>query len=1706
MADAKTEKQKVQEITEKLEQGLQELFESEKYKSYLNTMSKFHNYSFNNTLLIAMQKPDATLVAGYKAWQRNFERHVKKGEKGIRILAPAPYKIKEEQEKIDPVTNEPMLDKDGMPIMEEVEIKIPAFRVVPVFDVSQTDGKELPELSVDELSADVDGYQDFMKALEAVSPAPIEYEAIPGEAKGYFSTTMNRIAIQEGMSESQTVKTAIHEVAHAKLHSREREKETDLSERKDRNTKEVEAESVAYTVCQHFGIDTSDYSFGYIAGWSSGKEMTELKSSLDTIRRTASELISGIEAQLQELQKERVTEAEQTQDIVLLVANTDRSEYDLLNVRGMSGEELVASLAAMNDDDRLSAEAYLESKGGWVTPLADEQTEEVEEYHLDYVYNTDTYEITDVKARMAEQDKVVEPDAELSIMQQAEQLINEMEHEKTIFRDDERNLIANYAYKLGDMEKTRELAEHIAMNEENFPNLVAQTVINAQAEIDALPDGMVGISEMHEYGYTWAEMLPLTQERAAELFREDVAVYQLHEDGSETVIEDMEELQAHKGMFGVEKDDWNAYLEHQTMREELEESSANREAQLLYGRDNQFGIYQLNDSPQARDIHFMNSDFLEMKGIAITRENYDLVYTAPLEEGTSLEDIFTQFNIDRPEDFRGHSLSVSDVVVLHQNGENSCHFVDSFGYKEVPEFIQEMTKEREAEQTSVIDETMEVLGEIAKEHAGEEPERENAVFLVNYNEWRDVGELDLGQNYFAIDDPYGDGDYRLLWLQNQIKDITPAGVQYDTYEEAAQALYEVEREVANLPHNKENNIGSYMVNGKAQLERIMEERALQKHMDMENDKVSYYVIADLSTWADNSPERSELERFDSFEEAVEQFKAYREKDAQFSDTEDRARTTLGFNVHGIEFDVIHARNNENVLSLDFTHSSEAMQSNRFMDDLQILCNELVDKVRLHRDMSPEEVKDFVKRRFEHHLHSTGIEDASMYMDRFDTLYEQGKMEHLMPTANQRHIIEHIPLVEWVNEYVSINNRFADIADKELSVVEYEMLLGMEPAQVSVDGLMEIMNHNAELWNYPMDEKDHCLQENIPVVTVRDGEEARYFEIPEELVAKVRESEFRGYEPEQMAFAIDDKFVSIQFCEGGYDYSILGADYKLIDGGVYDNPDITIHAALNDILEDMGVSEQTERVPVDYEELMEKADAVEQAEIEANHVVSDFKAKTNEMFNDIEGQSPEDVEQTVYAHIMTKLEEYDISMEIVDVVVSGSRCRGLEKEGSDLDVVVEYKGRENEDDLFNAFNEDGLMIGGVKVDINPITEGKTGTLATYLPGVESYLTEKQKAMEQESKSIFCVRMNNEHRYFENTSSLDAEDLCKAYGECEKPFVDMGQYGKQIDIGDFASIQQSERIAFSVEFDADNDEITIFDGKEFEHKPLQETIFGEAVQKETVVTLTVAECGEFHNLGEFHEGIETVDEAIKLFQQIPLERMNGIPSIGINIHTKGTEHFEDVEMDIVSGKVADLEMLEYVPDISDNPKAVEVIGELIDKLPDIEVRGSLEKFQTAILAAQIDQLSYDYDTYQYRDTVDDRDAQIATITEDIRSGNTEYLHDFLNAIVSDGIREGIVDMFGKGMDTDNSEAIQTVRKAQELLDKLSAYKPLAKVEELEEGNYNMVDNVLNNGVEKKEQERMAGRISIREKLAEKKAAIEHKDKTVQKDQDRKTQREM
>ena len=1342
MADKNTvymsEKQKVKEITDKLEAGLKELFESEKYKSYLSTMSKFHNYSFNNTLLIAMQKPEATLVAGYQAWQKNFERHVNKGEKAIRILAPAPYKIKEERDKLDPVTGEMMFDENGMPQKEETEVTIPAFRAVSVFDVSQTDGKPIPELEVNELLSTVEGYEDFVQALMNISPVPIAFEDIPGDSKGYFSTAEKRIAVQENMSESQTLKTMVHEVAHSMLHDKEVNQSMDIPV-KDRNTKEVEAESVAFTVCQHFGIDTSDYSFGYIAGWSSGRNMKELKSSLDTIRKTASELITGIEGAMQELQLNREMEQEHGKESILLVHNEDFSEYNLVSVRGMDSAELISALSTMNEEDKSNISSYLESKGAWTTELADEQTEEAEEYHIDVRYNMDTDELIDVKERMEHP-----IDTNLSVMGQAEQLINQLEAEKNIFTSEERNLIVNYAYKLDDMNKTRELAEKLAYREQYVQQDVALTIIDAKAEIDALPDPMIGLSEMREYGYQWNEMLPLTQEKALELCEHDLHVYLLHTDGTESLAESRERIEEHEGIFGVEKETWNKALKQQTKitlilmdeqeREytypypvvavDIEEMGGDRTAvfktsepisdtdvaeihnafygtdlefeiekelgitwvesinyedgsvitpemarkeQLLYASTDKYGIYQLKPNLELDSLRFEGTESLKRMGItkdnfdAIKPENYTLLYVGELSElqketqGATLEAIFEKFNLDHPEDFRGHSLSVSDIVVLHQNGQNTAHFVDFFGYTEIPDFLREQT-----------------------------------------------------------------------------------------------------------------------------------------------------------------PEKEEMQ------------------------------DTSGHNVQKTE-----------------------------------------------------------------------------------------------PEIDGDEIID----------------------------------LGDETEQVLAE------------------------------------------------MKKTLESE----QETELAFSIADRFISIQEVEGGYDYSIMGADYKEIDGGIYDNPDVTIREALHDILEDLksqpdyngakgNIQREDELIPMDYDGLMEKAEEANRIipESTPSSVVADFRAKTGELFHDISEMNPEEIEETVKCHVQAKIDEYNIDATIVDVAVTGSRCRGLEHESSDLDVVVELSTAEREDDLFNAFNEGGLHIGEVKVDINPITAQRTGTLETYLPQVEEYLEGVRQAREQE-------------------------------------------------------------------------------------------------KEKAEVTLTVSECGEFHNLGECYENIPTVDEAIAIWKQIPSERMNGIPAIGINIIERGAEPFEDYEIDVLSGKRIDLGVLDYVPDIKNNPQAMEVITELVAKLPDMEIDGVMsEEMEARVwelrmpdlpqeeqLAVELDRLCYDYDTVLYHDSTRNMTENVSELAESIKQGDTGHLTTWLADIISEGA------------------VPEEIKRATELLEKLTEYKPLAKIEEAEEQNYNMIDNVLNNGVGEKAQreenkrmeEKPTVRISLKSRLAEKKSQVEgqSKEHDVQ-ENEKKSQREM
>ena len=548
--------EKLKEITDRLEQGITELFDSERYKEYLRVMSKFHNYSFNNTLLIAMQKPDASLVAGFSAWKNNFGRNVMKGQKGIKIIAPSPFKIRQEVEKIDPHTQKPIIGKDGKPVTEEKEIKIPAYKVVSVFDVSQTEGKELPDIAVDELTGDVDRYKDFFAALEKTSPVPIAFENIGGGSHGYYHLEDKRIAINEGMSELQTLKTAIHEIAHAKLHDIDLNAPKDEQQpRVDRRTREVEAESVAYTVCQHYGLDTSDYSFGYVAGWSSGRELSELKSSLETIRSAAAEIINSIDTNLAELQK--------TQD--------------------------------------------KEQTAGQEQPTKEEQAAPPEQPQPE----------TPAKADTAGKEKP-EPEAaapgKSGAQEKADAAPKEAFTPETIYR------VRRNPY--GDSRENSYLLQAYVTQE------------NGRAKMgDVLFTG--------------------TPEKCRELMGQLKS--------GELTEGDVKQLYA----------------------------KAQETAQTAGQDKDTFSIYQIKGGDETRDFRFEPYDRLQAAGNVVDRANYELVYSAPLAPGTSLEDIYTRFNIDHPKDFKGHSLSVSDVVVLHQDGQDAAHFVDSVGFREVPEFLQE---------------------------------------------------------------------------------------------------------------------------------------------------------------------------------------------------------------------------------------------------------------------------------------------------------------------------------------------------------------------------------------------------------------------------------------------------------------------------------------------------------------------------------------------------------------------------------------------------------------------------------------------------------------------------------------------------------------------------------------------------------------------------------------------------------------------------------------------------------------------------------------------------------------------------------------------------------------------------------------------------------------------------------------------------------
>lgn len=727
-------KQQMKEITERLEQGVKDIFTSEMYTTYLRTMAKYHNYSFNNTLLIAMQRPDATLVAGFNAWKNKFNRYVKKGEKGIQIIAPAPIKEVEEREKIDKDTGLAVLNENGEPEMERVEYVVPRFRVTTIFDVSQTDGEPIPSLEVNELTASVKDYALLTSAIEQVSPVPMRFDEIEGDAKGYYSDADKEICIQVGMGESQTIKTMIHEVAHAMLHNSDSMKQR--GEEKDRLTKETEAESIAFTVCSVLGIDTSDYSFPYVASWASGKEMKELKDSMDTIRLTAADFLEKLEAAVAERSVERMTAMEYAEKLIADKERDktvfDNSQRNLivnfaykLDDRAATEElanNLAAAVAAENTEEinRLMWEAeekivslpdgmiglsemheygYLKDDvlpltkegarewhrlGERIYPLFQDGTagdfasqEEIEQHDGIFGIKADAWSaILLEKNEEYLEDEYARPDAALTVISR-EQALRLFDEGKQIYLI----RISPWPVLVTGREEIERESDYFQIAKEDLEKDKQKTMENGEkAPVEKLAVDLDDYAFDFDF-YHYKDSVE-DREQAVEALKEQIQAGDVQTIGEwlQAAVEESEGESAEKAAELITRMD-----------------AVVKEQKLLSGSEKQFGIYQITARDPEHDYRFMNLDFVKRHGMEVNCADYELVYTAPLTENDTLEAIYERFNIQRPADFTGHSLSVSDVVVLNDGKSLKAYYVDSIGFAELPDFFKERNMDLQKE-------------------------------------------------------------------------------------------------------------------------------------------------------------------------------------------------------------------------------------------------------------------------------------------------------------------------------------------------------------------------------------------------------------------------------------------------------------------------------------------------------------------------------------------------------------------------------------------------------------------------------------------------------------------------------------------------------------------------------------------------------------------------------------------------------------------------------------------------------------------------------------------------------------------------------------------------------------------------------------------------------------------------------------------------
>ena len=1493
--------EQLKQITEQLEQGVAEIFTSEKYTEYLNTMAKFHNYSFNNTLLITMQKPEATLVAGYQAWQKKFNRQVKRGEKGIQIIAPAPYKEKQEIEKTDPETGEIVIGEDGQPETEVVERVITRFRVTTVFDVSQTTGEPIPEFEVAELDGDVLIYHDFMESLKMVAPVPIRFIEIDGEAKGFYQLVDKYIAIQPGMSEAQTMKTAVHETAHAVLHDRDQMEAEGIV--KDQLTREVEAESVAYVVCNHFGLDTSEYSFSYIASWSSGKNMKELRASMDTIRKTSADMIGQIEEELKELQIER---AEQEADVV-------------------------------------------------------EQTEE------------------------------------MSAMQYAEQTINRLEQERTIFSNDQRNLIVNFAYKLDDREAMEKLAENLAESIlDGNREAVLKLIGEAEEQIESLPDSMIGLSELHEAGFYSESMLPLTRERAVELHHEGVTVY-----GLTGAVGGQEQLQRimnleldilqHDGLFGVTKFEWENYRRSQETVMTPEEKAKIKETLLLESDGNRYGIYQINSRQEERGYQFLSLEAAKEMGFTVDGKDYQMVYSERLRDATTLDNLFERFNIERPNDFTGHSMSVSDVIIMNRGGRLTAYYVDSFGFTELPDFVAQRAEMLNANPVKAYPEVY--MGTLEKAMQ----ERNVDAYLDSRKlniDCKTAIEQAITEGFdgmrlnpdaaVGVFEKYGEERVAFV-LANTLKQLSYDGRFSDGNKRWADGIDIPENISRGMDLNRDYIVGSHpaVLNGFIDMARKeIRTRKLEEVLGVKNQHITettrgYEADGHTGTWYAVDMKTYHGERFfqmrneeygqdvadiivsengtlvaediwDGFDEgAREAISEYLEENGatvyDLMNIPDQATVILadgtvmkiteqqtisidtweptltGQNLQGEEqkfsFFEIHKVREKNGIDLK-------MPENHYIDQYYV-----IEDLAAKGGMKIERYKDLgvalgaYYSLPNHKIKALGIENTVPLRGSLDFIQCKNGVDTLIYDCQE--------VEGWLNP--QIYNTFKDIRnslaghDTEIAFQIGEQYFTIQTVEDGYDYTFYDKDY-LELDGGVYDDPTISISEAMENILEEEGlsvEDAKvmnyeYLEVKTEHAEKEhiaqtlleqncpesifdgydREAAMKNYEGITVQFAEAKTYLTVQPTEEGYAYIFYDADLHEVVSGEHDHLDDSIQEATYEILKKEGMEKEV-CVKVDDAEFREKLISNAKALLE-----NGVTRKTSELGRceaALNGMNRAEVEYDVLAHTRAVLEEMGLENEVtlIGARVYGSRSRDdMYREDSDLDVVLSYRGNLREDSFFDKLNSYGMAIAGIKVDINPISEERI-TLAEYIKESEAYLDQ------QEIKKLAVDLDNFSYEY----DTYEYKDTVENRNEQVEKITEDILHRETAGLKDWLT-------EVSKESNIDRDVITAWTLLSRLENVETLSIFTrplEQAQTEATITFYVAECMEFPVMGEYHENL-TLEEALHIYETIPAERMNGIKGVGFELHD-GSDY--DGPYDLMRLGKVDREGVEMIKHYKESP---------------------------------------------------------------------------------------------------------------------------------------------------------------------------------------------